>query len=157
MDGSRVLRLGGADDNKKEGRLGKKCPAAFERFRGMEVDFVLEYMLEDLKLRPSQWDKKRKETFQPVTWHWEHANAEYSSWVRPGVKVPESGSTDGWVVRRFRACIEPDDSLVKAGFELRATCAAGGAMYVRDFRIEAAKDAFMDRVVEKADFGIIVA
>ncbi len=149
-DGVKALRLEGADEYKMDGRLDAKCPEAFERFRGMEVDFVLEYRLENVKLRPSQWDKKRKETFQPVTWHWEHANAEYSSWVRPGVKVPESGSTDGWVVRRFRSCIEPDDSLVKAGIALRATCAAGGVMYVKDFRIEAAKDAFMDRIVEKA-------
>lgn len=150
QDGTRILRLEGSDDYAKSGRAGATASAALERFRGMEVDFILEYRLEGIRLRPDQWATNRIESFKPVTWHWEHANAEYSSWVRPPVPVPDGGSTDGWVTRRFRACVEHDDFLGKAGIELHATCASGGALLVRDFRVEAAPDAFMDGIVAKA-------
>lgn len=147
-DGAKVLKLEGGPDG-GSGKVDLKCPEAFERFRGMEIEFVLEYMLEDAKQRPSKWDKKQMEPFRPITWHWEHADAEWSSWERPWVKIPEGGSTEGWQVKRFRSCIEKNDSLKKAGIELHASFGSG-ALYVKDYRIEAAKESFMDGIVEKA-------
>ena len=149
IDGAKVLKLEGAEKDGKTGKVSYNLPEAFERFRGMEVDFVLEYKLEGIKLRPSKWEKGKKETFKPITWHWEREAAEWSSWERPGVKVPESGSTDGWVERRWRSYIGAGDSLVKAGIEMHATC-GGGALYIKDFRLEAAAKPFMDGIVERA-------
>ena len=93
LDGAKVLKLNGAEKDDNVGWVGCKSPEAFERFRGMEVDFVLEYKLEGIKLRPSKWEKGKMETFKPVTWHWEREAAEWSSWVSPSVNVPESGCT----------------------------------------------------------------
>lgn len=83
------------------------------------------------------------------------------SWVeKDGAKVLKmEGGPDGGsgkvdlkcpeAFERFRSCIEKDDILKKAGIELHATFGSG-ALYVKDYRIEAAKDAFMDGIVEKA-------
>ena len=149
VDGAKVLKLNGAEKDDNVGWVGCKSPEAFERFRGMEVDFVLEYKLEGIKLRPSKWEKGKMETFKPVTWHWEREAAEWSSWVSPSVNVPESGCTDGWAECRRRSYIGKGDSLEKAGVEMHANC-GGGSLYIKDFRIEAAAEPFMDAIVEKA-------
>lgn len=150
-DGSKILKLGGSDDYGMRGSLDiNNVGKALEPFRGKEVDFVLEYKLENAKPCPNQWAKDRKEDFRPVLWHWEHANAEYSSWVKPVARFPEGGSTGGWVTERFHSCVLEDDELGKAGVALAATFGSGGAMYVRDFRIEVSPRKVMAEAVAKA-------
>ncbi len=149
-DGSRILKLGGSDDYKMRGSLDiKNIDKALESFRGYEVDFVVEYKLENAKLCPNQWAKDRPEDFKLILWHWEHANAEYSSWVRPVVKFPEGGNTDGWVTERFHSCVMADDELGKAGVGLMATFGTGGSIYFKDFRIEVSPHKVMEEAAAK--------
>ncbi len=149
LDGEKVLRRGGGAP-KKDGRMtGAKVD--LERFRGQEFDFVLVYRVVDGKRGVASWDKsgKTKEPFRPACLNWWRENPEYATWIWPQLRLPESGTTDGWVEHRERLYIGPGDNLEKAGAFLSASLLSGN-LYVKDWRLEIPKRPFMDEVVEKA-------
>lgn len=149
LDGEKVLRLGGGAP-KKDGRM-TWAKVDIERFRGQEFDFVLVYKVVDGKRGVASWDKsgKTKEPFRPACLNWWRENPEYATWIWPQLRLPESGTTDGWVEHRERLYIGPGDNLEKAGAFLSASLLSGN-LYVKDWRLEIPKRPFMDEVVEKA-------
>ena len=149
LDGEKVLRLGGGAP-KKDGRM-TWAKVDLERFRGQEFDFVLVYKVVDGKRGVASWDKsgKTKEPFRPACLNWWRENPEYATWIWPQLRLPESGTTDGWVEHRERLYIGLGDNLEKAGAFLSASLLSGN-LYVKDWRLEIPKRPFMDEVVEKA-------
>ena len=149
LDGEKVLRLGGGAPEKDGRMIWAKVD--LERFRGQEFDFVLVYKVVDGKRGVASWDKsgKTKEPFRPACLNWWRENPEYATWIWPQLRLPESGTTDGWVEHRERLYIGLGDNLEKAGAFLSASLLSGN-LYVKDWCLEIPKRPFMDEVVEKA-------
>lgn len=147
-NGERILKLEGATEHGKEGRIDWHH-LDLERFRGREVFFILEYKAEGVLPRSNKWSPSEAEEFHPMTWHWEQAFATYSSWHSPGFVLPKEEYSTDWTTLKYRGHIAIDDDLSNNGARLVATFGKG-TMLVRDFRIEVANDLFMDEVVKKA-------
>ena len=147
-NGERLLCYKGGEYN-KEGRLDWSGLVDLERFRGMEVEVVFEYRAENLKYRPNRWAAERDEDFTPLTWYWKDSPDAEAKWMRPVIPAPKAGESTGWTTWRGRAVVTREADFSYSGARLVAPFGEG-RMLVRDYRIEAAKEPFMDGIVRKA-------